>query len=457
MRNNDFDLSNDELSIIKHYEEAHNKGRLDYFDVSDMELVIEHYLQLGDTQKAQDALRVAFKLHPDNSYLQCKRARIYINLGKLDDALELMNRYEEPNNPAHIFTKAEIYLKIGQKTEAIELFRLLVDDYTDNDLDDVCLDIVSILHAFQDYHNSQYFIKKGLTKTPKNLDLLIEYAVGLEQLSEFDKAIEVYNRILDIDAYKSPAWFCLGLLYFNKEQYAKALEAFDFCTAINNNDTIAWLQKAHCHFNLDQYESSIKAYRKYLTEYPDDSTVLSFLAECYENCDLYEQALYYFSEAARINPLNAEAWLGAAVCMIEKESFDDAFKYIQKAIHINPDSAENYAVLGEILDKLELIQDAKEAYLRSLDIEPKQADTWKELGGLHMQTANFDDAITCYEFAYNLDNSIDKLTLLLSMAHFATHNIERMHFYYDLAKQQYSNAREVFLTVFPDAKELLDD
>ena len=455
MRSNDFDLTNEELAIIKNYEEAHQKGQSEYFDVEDLEFIIEHYLHLGDVESAQNALQFALKLHPDSSYLQCKKARIYTNLGRFDEALALIDKYQETGNPAHIFTKAEILLKTDHKGEAITLFRELVDHYTEEDLAEVCLDIVMMLHVFQDYHNSAYFIQKGLKKDPTNLDLLVEYAVDLEQLSESEKAIEIYNRILDIDPYKASAWFCLGLLHFNLEHYREALDAFDFNIAINPNDTIAWLQKGHCHFNLEDYVPSIKAYKKYLADYPEDSVVTAFLGECYENCEVFDLALTCFLQAAKLNPDNADAWLGAAICMVETEDYQKGFDYIKKAIDANPDSAESYAVLGEILDKNNLIEESKIAYLHSLELDQKQPETWKELGDLYMQSGEFDQAVPCYEKAFELDSTLDKLTLLMSMAYYGVKDYDKMLEFFSLAEQTYSNALEIFLSVFPEAKSLL--
>jgi len=454
MRNNDFDLTNEELAIIKHYEVAYSKGQFDYFDVEDLEFIIEHYLHLGELQNAKNALQFALKLHPDNSYLQCKKARIYTNLGRFDEALDLIEKYQEIGNPAHIFTKAEILLKTDHRTEAIILFRQLIDSYIDDDLAEVCLDIVMMLHVFQDYHNSDYFIQKGLEKDPSNLDLLVEYAVDLEQRSETEEAISIYNRILDIDPYKTSAWFCLGLLHFNLEHYREALDAFDFNIAINPNDTIAWLQKGHCYFNLEDYEPSIKAYKKYLADYPEDSIVTSFLGECYENCEDFDLALTCFLQAAKLNPENGDAWLGAAICLVEKEEYQKAFDYIKKSIDANPESAEGYAVLGEIMDKNNLSDEAKIAYLHSLELDQKQPDTWKELGDLYMQSGDFDQAVPCYEKAFELDTTLDKLTLLMSMAYYGIKNYDKMMKFFSLAKDTYSNALETFLSVFPEAKPL---
>ncbi|HQB69141.1 MAG TPA: tetratricopeptide repeat protein [Paludibacteraceae bacterium] len=455
MRSNDFDLTNEELAIIKNYEEANKKGHSEYFDVEDLEFIIEHYLHLGNVENAQNALRFALKLHPDSSHLQCKKARIYTSLGRFEEALDLINQFQEEGNPAHIFTKAEILLKTDHKQEAVILFKELVNAYAEDDLAEICLDIVMMLHVFQDYHHSSYFIQKGLKKDPKNLDLLVEYAVYLEQLNESEKAIEIYNRILDIEPYKSSAWFCLGLLHFNLEQYREALNAFDFNIAINPNDTIAWLQKGHCHFNLEEYVPSIKAYKKYLTDYPEDSVVTAFLGECYENCEVYDLALTYFLQAAKLNPGNGDAWLGAAICMVETEEYHKGFEYIKKAIDANPDSAENYAVLGEILDKNNLIEESKIAYLHSLELEQKQPETWKELGDLYMQSGEFEQAVPCYEKAFEQDPTLDKLTLLMSMAYYAIKDYDKTLDFFSLAKQTYSNALEIFLSVFPEAKSLL--
>ena len=107
------------------------------------------------------------------------------------------------------------------------------------------------------------------------------------------------------------------------------------------------------------------------------------------------------------------------------------------------------------MDKNNLIEESKIAYLHSLELDQKQPETWKELGDLYMQSGEFDQAVPCYEKAFDLDSTLDKLTLLMSMAYYGIKEYDKMLEFFSLAEQTYSNALEIFLSVFPEAKSLL--
>ena len=107
------------------------------------------------------------------------------------------------------------------------------------------------------YPNNDVFLKQGDKYNNSNTDLLFELAFCYEQLIQTSEAIEVYNRIINIDSFLPEAWFNLGQVYFVLEDYAKALTAYDFVMAINENDSLACLQKAHAHFQLEQYPQQL--------------------------------------------------------------------------------------------------------------------------------------------------------------------------------------------------------
>ena len=113
--NYDDELTNEEENeMIRQYEEsvAHRRG--DYFDVDEMEIIIEHYLFAGDIDAAQQALKYGFRLHPNDSNLYCQKAAILLHLGNLNEALALIERYRDVNDPVHTYNRAEILYKIGR-------------------------------------------------------------------------------------------------------------------------------------------------------------------------------------------------------------------------------------------------------------------------------------------------------------------------------------------------------
>ena len=418
--NYDDELTNEEENeMIRQYEEsvAHRRG--DYFDVDEMEIIIEHYLFAGDIDAAQQALKYGFRLHPNDSNLYCQKAAILLHLGNLDEALALIERYRDVNDPVHTYNRAEILYKIGRKQEALNEFRRMVDN-DDNDAEELkglCGDIIILLNSYQDYTHSLYFVDKYLAIDPNNLDFLETKGFALECLGDHTQAIALYNMVLDLDPYHISTWHYLGALYLDSGNYAEALKAFDYVLAIDPHNTIALSQKAYCLFYQDDFAKAAECCRQFLQFFPDDDLLLMLLGECYNN-------------------------LGDT---------DRALKAFRKAVALNPDAPEGHIAIGEILDRQGKYDAAIDELQQAVKLNPDNALTLQKLGNLYFTQADFASAVTAYGRAYRLDSHLEKICLCYALAFYGLGDFEQAQKYYDKAKHSNQKAAVVFLQVFPEA------
>ncbi|MFZ1333295.1 MAG: hypothetical protein WAR83_13960, partial [Flavobacteriales bacterium] len=58
------DRNSDQLSCVERYEAMLSRNDHYFFDVEEFELIIEHYLELSDLEKAQAVLEDAQRQHP---------------------------------------------------------------------------------------------------------------------------------------------------------------------------------------------------------------------------------------------------------------------------------------------------------------------------------------------------------------------------------------------------------
>lgn len=409
----------EENELVHQYEAAVARKRLDYFDVDEMEIIIEHYLYAGDIDKAQQALKYGFRLHPNDSNLYCQKAAILLTIGKLDEALALIERYRDVNDPVHTYNRAEILYKIGRTREALDEFRHMVDN-DDNDvveLKGLCGDIITLLNNYQDYTHSLYFIDKGLAINPNDLDFLEIKGLTLECMDNHRQAIDLYNRVLDLDPYRISTWHYLGALYLDSENYADALKAFDYVLAIAPNNAIALSQKAYCLFYQNDYAKAAEYCRQYLQIYPDDDVLLMLLGECYNN-------------------------LGDT---------DRALKVFRKAVALNPDAPEGHIAIGEILDQQGKYNAAIDELRQAVRLNPDNALTLQKLGNMYFTQADFSAAATAYGRAYRLDAHLEKICLCYALAFYGLGDFEQAQKYYNKAKHSDKQAAVVFLQIFPEA------
>ena len=75
-------------------------------------------------------------------------------------------------------------------------------------------------------------MEKALKVDNTNTNVLIELAYAYEMNGNMEKAIDITNRIIDLDPYSFDAWVSLGRLYLYNFEYDLSIEAYDFALAI---------------------------------------------------------------------------------------------------------------------------------------------------------------------------------------------------------------------------------
>ncbi len=458
MDNYDENLSEEDRQLVLHYEAAVALGRLDYFDVDEMEIIIEHYLFDGDIRDAQKALEYGFKLHPGDQYLQCQKAAILLHKGKLRDALKLLDLYRDVDDPVHTFNHAEILYRLGKKSEALAEFRDLVDNSDETaDIPGLCFDIISTINRAFDYKNSFYFFEKALAVEPHNLDMLEAKAFTMECLKRPDEAIAIYNQVLDMDPYRRRTWLLLGSLQFNQQNYREALTAYDYVLAIDPTDSLSLAQKAYCQYQLDDMKGAAESCKKYLELMPTDDGMYALLGECYEALEEPSDAQRAYQKAVEINPKNDRAWFGIGIVYLASGETETAKQHIRKAIALNSQALEYGMILADILMTE---QNGKEVIplLQKLvrGVGQESPIAWKRLGDAYLAFDSCEKAQKTYEHTIRLcekreQPNLENLSLFTAIACYANEDFKKAQNYYNQAKRLNAEAKEDFLRIFPDA------
>ena len=275
--------SNDDSNkTVERYEAfVTNNGTSGYFDVDELENIVDYYLQKGRTAESAKALDFAFRLHPSSYNLQTKRAKIYLATGDHHKAYKVLKSLGEQNDYELILLKIDALIRLERDKEARILANQLIREET-SDLDLICMDLAYIYLAQYDIITAKEFLQIGEKHNPKNEELLFELAFCYEHTNESDKTITTYKKIIKLNAYSAEAWFNLGQTYFAREQLSEALEAYEYARIIQPNDTLTCMQKAHVHFQLQQYEDASQEYKEYQEIVGKNWQSNYFIGECYE-------------------------------------------------------------------------------------------------------------------------------------------------------------------------------
>jgi len=448
-----FPVDDESSDIVKRYEQFLSGTSPGYFDVEELETIIEFYLRKGRTKDGNKAVDLGLKLHPNNTALKTKRAKIYLATGDDAKAFRILDKLAESTDYEVVLLKIEVLLKLERTKEARFLSDKLISEETE-DMDNVCLDVAFIYLGQGDYLTALQLLEKGDRHNDQNIELLYELAFCYEQNEDFSKAIVVNNRIITIDPFANEAWFNLGQLYFALQEFAKALEAYDFALVIDENDSLSCIQKGHVLFQLDQFEQAIETYQEYkkMTSYGWQTDI--FIAECYEKLERYEESISYYRLSLDAHTDNYDALTGIGICLLEQEKFVESMTYIRQALSINEEAADSWVYLAEGYVGLDDIDNALKAYIKAIAIDPDQPDTLMAIANICLEKTEYDLAIKYYIAAEALDENLEFIKLFIAVAYYKNEEPDKAVVYLRKAIDENETASALFLELCPEAINL---
>jgi len=445
-----FQLDDESSELISRYELFLAGKGPGYFDVEELETIVDYFLRKGKTKESSKALELGMQLHPGSSSLQTKRAKIYLALGETQKAMRILDTLSESTEYELLLLKAEAMVKSGRSKEAEFICNSILDNEIE-DVDNICIDIAFVFIADLNIVKALHFLKIGDKYNDKNSDLLFELAFCYEQLLDSELAIDTYNRIINIDSYSSEAWFNLGQVYFVLQDFEKALSAYDFVLAINENDSLACLQKAHTHFQIEEYQQAVDAYIDYGKMSGEDWQTHLFVGECYEKLELFDKAIEYYEQSLFEKADNYDALTGIAICLLEKEQFTESLVYTQRALELQEDAPDAWVYLAEALVGIERLDEALLAYLKSITLEANQPDTLMAIANICMDKGEWKMALDYYLAAYDQDITLEYIDLFIAVAFYKNDNITASTTYLKKAISQNLEAERLFFEVCEDA------
>ena len=450
--NQEFIFDEESQEVVRRYEQAVQNRMVGYFDVEELEVIVDYYLNCGKPKESSKAIDLGMTLHPGSTVLQTKRAKVHLASGEVRKALQILERIHATNDIETELLKGEAFLRLNHESEAHLVFSRLADN-AQSDIAILCLDIAHVYISNGYYKRALIYLEKGLVDDAKDTDLLQDAAFCYEQIDQVSTAISYYNRIIDIDAYSVEAWFNLGLVYFSQENYLQALEAFDYVTVIDEEDFGGWLQKGNTLFHLDRFSESLECYRRCEEKvaYPDLLQV--FMGECYEKREEYGNAKTCYQRALEINDKNPDAWTGMGICSLELEAPEESIGYLRKSLELDSENFETWVYLAEAYVNTNKVKEAEKAYKKSLKQEQHQPDTWVALGNIYIDTALYQSALDCYLEAYNQDSSLENINLFLAIAYYKLSEFEKAIPLLNKALELNPEASTIFLDICPEAIE----
>lgn len=173
----------------------------------------------------------------------------------------------------------------------------------------------------------------------RTAEIHTHFNLGVEYTSqrEYLKAIQAYQRVIELDPTYGEAYNNLGIIYQEVGDFDRAFQAYQKSIEVNPRNEKAYNNLGILLFLKNRYEESRETFQKALT----------------------------------INSSNIESHINLGVLFKKQGQFDKAVEHYQKALSLNPLSGETHYNIGLLYEQLKHVDLAISHYQRFILLASK--------------------------------------------------------------------------------------
>ena len=371
-----FSSNEDQNFALSKFESMLKTNNVLFFDSSEFEDIIHHYLDSGKVALAKKAIKIGLEQHPTSVNLKLMEIELLVFENKLEEAEKILDHlYDLETSNAEVYIqKANIFSKRDEHYKAIELLKMALN-FTDDNAD--VNSLIGMEYLFiDDFEQAKKYFIKCVEDDLDDYSSLYNIIYCFEFLEDIDGAIIYINSYIDKNPYSEVAWHQLGKQYYTKKLFIEALAAFDFAIIADDRFIGAYLEKGKVLEKLGEYEEAIHNYQ--ITLELDDPTSFAYLriGKCYGKLGKKDLAVKFFYKTVHEDPSLDKGWKAITDHYIKEENFQKALYYINKAINIDTENVSYWKRSAEIHRALQLYEEADIAYQKTVELGNYELSTW---------------------------------------------------------------------------------
>ena len=331
----------------------------------------KYYSNLGNPKKSIEYCEKALELKEEENFLHNFIADEYVNL---DDPFNALKHYTaalqfDPQDDYSMENVMSCYTKLNRPQEALSFINQYLDRFPFSE---------TAWFEYGQYH----FNRKNYEEAIKGFDYLLAInsnSVGVyankaacyEALKEWEKAIAVYEEMLELEYTKAFTFYKIGLCYKEAEMLVPALTSFQKSL------------REDPQFYLSMMEQSI----------------------IYEEMGKPKEALHFAKESVILNENNAEYQKRLAFLLIESGQFEESLECFVKMIAIEPTRFYNWYAYSEVLMLIGEHQDALDILEKAVQ-QHNRAELYYQMSNCYFQLDQDKKAQEVLEKALAMDSTI---------------------------------------------------
>jgi tetratricopeptide (TPR) repeat protein len=168
---------------------------------------------------------------------------------------------------------------------------------------------------------------------------------------EYEKAIESFNKAIELNPDYVEAYFCLGKIYsqwrYYDEHHEKTIESFNKAIELNPDYVEAYFCLGKAYYLKCEYDKAIESLNKAIELNPNYEDAYLYLGDVYNLKDEYDKAIEFFNKLIKLNPNHASSYDELGYIYHKKNEHAKAVKFFNKSIKLT-NSIWAYLGLGKV-------------------------------------------------------------------------------------------------------------
>lgn len=216
--------------------------------------------------------------------------------------------------------------------------------------------------------------KDTISKSPHSLRASLNMSALLFNKKEYDSAIEVLKRYLELAPEYHGVFNSMGNAYAGKKDYANAIENYEKAISLKPGE-IAYRGRLSVIYEIQgDLKRSLEECKKALEIDPYNPDLLQRIGNIYAAQGLFEESAKAFEKALSINPLFPDAHYSLGVLYERKGMNIKAFQEYRDELAINHLYSAARIAIGNLFAKSGRYKEAKREFLAVLNEEPENEE-----------------------------------------------------------------------------------
>lgn len=251
---------------------------------------------------------------------------------------------------------------------------------------------------------------KALEDFNKALEINPDFTLALQnrgnlyqKREEYEKAIEDFTKITKIDKYNRSVYNNRANSYYKTGQYQKAIADYIFFLKVYDDFAPGYINLGNCYMELQKYQAAINNYRKAIEVDKPKPDYYNKIGDTYFLWKKYKRAIEHYDSALALAPDFYKSLNNRATAWFYKGNYEKAVRDYEKTIRLKPDLIDAYKNLGLVYENLNRIDKAIDMYSEALSITPGNSMLYFYRANLYMNQRDYRKAAEDYRKVLQID------------------------------------------------------